>query len=247
MIDVHTHILPLTDDGAKDFEEAIKMIEMAYRGGTNAIVLTPHCAPVYGLDCDADDIRRKFACFSEIVCEKERIPIRLYLGMEVLYEGRRRMKKENRCYLTANDSRYLLMEYMFDCSKRMFLDGIDWAREQGFVPIVAHPERYDCVQENWELIREAKDHGAYFQLNAGSLFGKYGSMAKRTAHVLLREGLIQMIASDAHNLTNRTARMEQTRIYMEEHYGRRYTKLLLHENPKRMINNQKLVCEIGEK
>lgn len=240
MIDIHTHIMPLLDDGAQTFEEAIQMIKMAYAGGTNGIVLTPHCAPLYGFRHDADELREKFAYFSEVVCEKEQIPVRLYPGMEVLYEGKQRMKNTKSAYLSINESRYLLLEYMFDIRKRTFLEGIEWAKECGWTPVVAHPERYECVQENWELILEGRKAGAHFQVSEGSIFGRHGRMSRHTAHILLEEEAVQMIASDAHNLTMRPPFGNRTRVWLEQNYGRRYTKELLHDNPKKIVTDQEL-------
>lgn len=246
MIDIHTHILPLVDDGAGNFGEAIEMLKLAYEMGTNEMVLTPHCAKIYGFANEAEEIREKFEYFSDIAGRKERIPIRLYPGMEVLYEGKERMKKSKEYYLTLNDSRYLLMEFMFDISRRTFLEGIDWARECGVIPVVAHPERYDCVQEDWKLVREAQKMGAGIQVNEGSLFGRYGQLSRHTAHIFLEKKMVQCIASDAHHLTNRTPKLDRARFYLEERYGRSYAKMLLHDNPGKILRNQEFIYEIGE-
>lgn len=245
MIDIHTHILPLVDDGAKSFEEAIEMIRTAYRNGTNGIVLTPHCAPCYGFRYEAEEIREKTAYFTEVVCRRERIPVSVYSGMEVLYEGKSRMKQAD-AYLTINESRYLLLEYMFDIGEKTFLDGIHWVRDCGRIPVVAHPERYECVQENRSLISRGREAGACFQISEGSLFGKYGRMTGYTAQALLETGEVQVIASDAHNLAGRTPFGNRTRIWLEKNYGRRYAKLLLHDNPKKIVQDQELGQRIGD-
>ena len=180
MIDIHTHILPGADDGAPDLETSLQLLKEAAADGTDEIIVTPHCAPAYGFfNFDRDELDRRLEMLRKAAWEREiRIPI--HPGMEVLYEGRREMLYHAEDYFTLCGSRYLLMEYFFDAEPRDFMEGISTARECGYLPVIAHPERYGCIRKHTHLAAWARREGALFQINKGSLAGRQPSVERES-------------------------------------------------------------------
>lgn len=237
MIDIHTHILPRVDDGARTVSDAIRMIKDAVRAGTREIIITPHCAPSYGFfNYDDEILDEHFARLCQVV-QQEGIPVILHPGMEVLYEGRRELLENIEQYFPLCGGRYLLMEYYFDTLAEDFLEGIDTVIECGYVPLIAHPERYECICREWELVLEGRDRGALFQMNKGSLAGRHGENARRVAGYLLESDAVDFIASDAHDCKYRTAGLRRIYQFIQNEYGRERAYRLFVGNPEKVINN----------
>lgn len=236
MIDIHTHILPGLDDGAGNMEQALRLIRDAAAGGTGGIILTPHCAPSYGFfNYDGERLDRQFQILCREVYEKARIPVRLYPGMEVLYEGREEMLRQRDGYFPLCGSRYLLLEYYFDADAREFLEGIETAGECGFVPVIAHPERYECVQEDPKLAAAGRRRGALFQVNKGSLAGRHGARALAAGEKLLELDEADFIASDAHHPVMRGSSLANVSAYVRARFGEERAWRLFEENPRRIL------------
>lgn len=241
MIDIHTHMLPGVDDGASDIQMSIQLILDAVRNGTKEIFLTPHCAPSYGFyNYDGEDLAQHFNYLCQVVYEQERIPVMLHPGMEVLYESREEMLRLSNDYFPLCGSRYLLMEYYFDVDEFHFLEGIETAQECGYVPVVAHPERYECVQNNRQMIQEGREKGAYFQINKGSLGGRHGEDAQRTGEWMLHEDLADFIASDAHHPKQRGSNLRYVEEYVRFYYGEERARRIFMENPECIIHNRRI-------
>lgn len=237
MIDIHSHILPMVDDGAQSVNEALALLDKAYRRGTDAIVLTPHFAYEYGFINPNSKIKELFDELSYIV-EREHIPIRLYLGCEFLFSDRESFLYFKDEITTINDTNYILMEFFFDVNGDDILDAIDTITEHHLIPVIAHPERYDCVQNSKSLIYEMVDKGALLQINKGSILGRYGRMAKETALHLLDNHYISFVGSDAHSIVKRTSSMRESYTYIKEHFGSTYAKKIFIDNPAAMLEGK---------
>lgn len=108
MIDIHSHILPLVDDGSSSVDMSLDMLDEAYRDGTKEIVLTPHLAYAYGFENPNYKIKELFGQFKDIV-EDVGIPIKVYLGCEFLYRSHESFERHFEDITTLNDTKYLLM------------------------------------------------------------------------------------------------------------------------------------------
>lgn len=243
MIDIHTHIMPGVDDGAKNLDMAIRILEQAASTGTREVILTPHCAPAYGFfNYDGDMLAHVFHKLHREV-ERRNIPICIHPGMEILFEGRKNFLCHKEEYYPLCGSRYFLIEYFFDVPGEIFLEGIDTVKEVGYEPIVAHPERYhvvqqDCIKNQGELLVEAGNRGVLFQINKGSLSGKNGEKARQTAEWLLKQNIVDFVASDAHDSQRRTSRLDHVASYIRKKYGKDREKRLFHKNPECVITNK---------
>lgn len=241
MIDIHTHIIPGIDDGSQDIGTSVLMAEMAVESGVSAIIATPHSNQRGAFENHiSDGLLRKMDSFrSEIA--KENIDLDIAFGMEVFCTGEvPRLLKEKKL-LTLNGSRYVLVEFNFgmDASRmeRLLYSILD----SGFVPIIAHPERYYDLQGQLERVADWMEEGMGTQINKGSVFGRFGREERDFACAMLRYGLVTCIASDAHGAESRTTDMTDIYDYIMTEFSVIEAERLLTENPKRIYNNKPLL------
>ena len=237
MIDIHSHVLPAVDDGAVDVEMGLAMLDLACRDGTDAIILTPHYAPVVGYDNPREKIEDLFGQFHRIVREAG-IPIDLFLGCEYLMESADRFRREWQTIRTLNDTDYLLMEFFFEVPETEILRGIDAVLDKGLTPIIAHPERYDCVKLFPGFGEEMVRRGAFLQMNKGSPLGAFGRHSREAAMELMDRHLYSLVGSDAHRPAGRDPRMSETYDYLCRCFGRRYCDRIFMENPDQLLRNE---------
>ena len=238
MIDIHTHILPGIDDGAADMYDTLEMAQIAVTSGVKGIVATPHCNipglyKNYYSEAFAELFRE-----TESILEGEGISLTLYAGMEVfLDENVPRLLRDGKI-LTINGSRNLLVEFDFeedpDYAKKM----LQQIKECRVRPVIAHPERYRFVQDNPQIVYDWREKGYLVQVNKGSIQGKFGRRARKTAKRLLNHNLISVIASDAHSPYQRTPWMKDVYEELLEIYPEKYLKILFEENPRRICEDQ---------
>ena len=238
MIDIHSHILPMIDDGASSVEMALEMLVKAYDDGTDEIILTPHFAKVYGFDNPKSKIIDLFDDLVHIV-KYEKIPIDLYLGCEYLFESKERFFEDKKEITTINNTNYLLMEFFFDVEGNTILEAVDTVLESGWIPILAHPERYDCVQNELDIAYEAKKRGALLQMNKGSILGRYGNTVKETSYDLLNEHVYSFVGSDAHHPRYRSSLMYEAYEKVKELFGKTYANKIFKGNAKELLKIRK--------
>lgn len=204
MIDIHSHILPGVDDGARTLDEALDMLRMAVDGGVTIQVLTPHIH--FGrFENQKADLQRRFETFQEQVDEAN-IKIGLQLGSEVRI-GSEIMQ------LVAQDAIPALGEYH---GKKTFLlefpridvpvgyeNLVKWLIAKNYLPIIVHPERNQTFVCQPQKLQTLIDMGCPLQITASSLTGLFGDEAQQNAEKLLIAGNVSAIASDCHNLKGR--------------------------------------------
>ncbi len=201
MIDIHVHILPRVDDGPRTLQEALLLASALVQEGVYAAVATPHYNDEFTKRPVAE-IRERVSNLQQEL-NRHAIPLHLFAGHEVLiqpgiiediYAGR---------IATVNGSRYLLLE-LWNTSwlpetERILFELLAY----GIVPIIAHPERYRAIQKDVSRLVRLRQQGVVIQITAGSLLGRQGNTAKQCAEKMLKQGLVDIIASDAHNVHNR--------------------------------------------
>lgn len=238
MIDIHAHILPGLDDGARDIYDTLNMAAMAAESGVTAMIATPHSNLPGGYGTYFDEEYRAAYQYAAEAIERERIPLKLYPGMEVfaasnlpelLAEGR---------VMTLNESRYLLVEFDFEEDEEYAAHILEQIQRMKAIPVVAHAERYVFVQERPEIVRTWKEQGILVQVNKGSYLGRFGRDAAETAWLLTDQFLVAAIASDAHSPEWRTPYMADIRRELLTEYPAEYVRELLEDNPGRIVANQ---------
>lgn len=238
MIDLHTHILPRLDDGAKDFSEALSLAELALEGGVDTLVATPHSNQVGRFENYATGTLGQIFQLFQRALREENIPLQVYLGMEIYASSDVGEKIGQGKLIPLNQSRYYLVEFPFDQEPEIIGDTLDQIFSAGGVPLIAHPERYFCVQEYPVLVYGWIQMGCLTQINKGSLFERFGRHAARTAELLLQHHLVTCVASDAHSLYQRTTYMEDIREYLSDHLGDEAAYRLLTERPGKILRNR---------
>lgn len=196
LVDIHTHILPAVDDGARTLDESLAMLNMASADGTTIIVATPHAAQV-----TPENIR---AGVARLQAAAQGIDIRILAGSEVKFSASLADDYKAGTLVTIADSGYVLVEFPFSREWTSLVHTSLYALQlAGAIPIVAHAERYPGVQHNPAILIELARMGIPIQVNAGSLLGDDGENARRTAERLLQAGLVHILASDGHRLDKR--------------------------------------------
>lgn len=237
MIDLHCHILPGVDDGSSSEEESCRMARLAVESGVTAVCATPHCnVPGCFDNYRTEALEERFLCLARLLGERD-IPLRLYAGMEVYVTPETPRHLLEGKLLTLGGSRYLLVEFGFEAPFSFAQRMLEEISAAGAVPVVAHPERYRFAQEDRGCLLRWIEAGWALQINKGSLFGRFGRRAARTAHWCLGEGCMHLIGSDAHSPYRRTPWLEDARSYVAEYTAPEIADFLLEENPRHMLEN----------
>ncbi len=230
MIDLHTHVLFGVDDGSPDLEYSIEMLKEAEQIGFKGIVLTPHYMSYTSYVSRVDENRKKMR---ELVTrlKEEDVNLKLYLGNELYYEPELIHSIESGEFTTLNRGNYFLVETMrHDSDVNHVQDFLYRLHLKGYSTILAHPERYDFIQEDPNIAINFIQKGTLLQLNALSLIGFYGTHAKETAEIMLEHDMIQFLSSDAHR-TKSYEKMPQALSYAEELVGKKKINELVWTNP----------------
>lgn len=197
MIDFHSHILPNIDDGSRSMEETLNLIQEAKEVGFTQIISTSHYMEDY---CEANESERKILLNN---VQKQENEIELFLGSEIYISDEMVSLLQEKEASTINHSRYVLFELPMNMKPFNGKETVYRLIENGYVPIIAHPERYHYVQKDIGYVSELAQMGALFQSNYGSIVGWYGKDAEKTMKKLLKEDAIHFLGSDVHR-TNHT-------------------------------------------
>lgn len=236
MVDIHSHFLPGLDDGAKTLEDAVAMIEMAAADGTTHLVGTPHCNDRYEFS-----LERNRALRAELqACAGERIELLTGCDFHLSYENVQAALADPRTY-SVNQGTYLLTEFdNFSIAPQM-VEVFYKLQGAGLTPIVTHPERNPILQKGGTaLLRKLAEMGCPIQVTAGSLLGRFGATARDVAEVLLRERLVHLVASDAHDTEKRPPRLAEAQAWMEKNHGAELAQALFVDNPRAVVDSQPL-------
>lgn len=230
--DIHTHVLPGVDDGAQTMEQALQMLKNAAASDVSYLVATPHCNR-------PGQPRLDFApIFDRLLAESGNIPVKLALGAEVHVTKDLPQLLKKKAFPTIGGGHYLLTEFPFDWAPRAFMPMLESICDLGYLPVIAHPERYHALMERPELVYPWLELGCHVQLTAGSIVGKYGTKPQKCAAYLLKNGLACCVASDAHGLQSRSNNLLEVESYLSLYYSRQCAQALLWENPMTIFQNK---------
>lgn len=227
-IDIHSHILPGVDDGAKNRNETLEMLRIAYEEGITDMVVTPHYQSGRFFT-PAEAIRTKVQQLTNLA-QHNGIPIRFYPGTEVYYRSDLEDKLDSGELATMNGSLYLLTEFSPMEDYSYIRNAFNELRGMGYIPILAHVERYQCMLKDIERVRELRKMGCEIQANAGSITGKFGFQTKRYCKKLLSEQLIDYVGTDAHNAERRAPQMKQCAELLYKKCDEEYAARILYRN-----------------
>ena len=236
MIDIHTHLIPNVDDGAKSVEVAFKTFEEAKKAGFTDIILTSHYIPEYN-ETKKEELNFWKENLQEIK-KKKNSELKLHSGMEVyISENVNELIEEGRLLTLAN-SKYILMELPMSTTVNYLEYVIYYLESIGLKLIIAHPERYTNVQKKTELVKEYIEKGCLMQCNYGSILGKYGKEAKDTIKYLLKNNLVHFIATDCHNSGGIYLEVPKALKKIEKIVGAKKIHEITTLNQRKIINNE---------
>ena len=235
-IDLHTHILPGVDDGARSMEDSLELAQMAVDSGVRTVVATPHSGHSMSFAAEVDG--RVRALQYRLRCEG--IPLRVLPGMEIMTDEDTPERLIQGTLLPLNGTRYALIEFSFDEDPLFIVNMLRDIRSARFVPVVAHPERYRCLTEDISLASDWRRQGALLQVNKGSLFGRFGEEIQRTAVKLMLERQAAVVASDAHSPVGRTTEMQSIVKFLTEVLSPHEQQMLMRDNPARLLADEEL-------
>ena len=242
MIDIHSHILFGVDDGAKTIEDSLALIEEMYNQGVKIFILTPHRRKNM-FEKSKQEIEENFKKLKQAVKEKYNDLIRIYLGTEIYYTEDIPDKIERNEIHSMAGTRNVLVEFNYGIRTKDLEDAIYNIVTLGKTPIIAHIERYDCLEKNDETILNLIELGAKMQVNAESilkinLFGDNKKVYKKRAKYFLENDLVDIIASDAHNLSTRKPYMKEAYDVILKKYGEEKAKLLFELNAENILRDE---------
>ncbi len=240
LIDLHIHILPGVDDGSQDMETSLAMARLAAQSGVKHMAITPHSMKGIYDNFVSDELEKNYRTLQHALKEQQ-IDLQLYRGMEIFATEETPQDLVDGRVWTINGTKYFLVEFDFGEDPDFLNETLYQCQQKGFTPIVAHPERYYCVQDDPQLVYAWFCGGCGIQINKGSLFGVFGKREQETAVRLLKHGVVSIVGSDAHNLGRRNPSFAHVKEYLEEYFGEEYCYLLTHENPSRILKGKELV------
>jgi protein-tyrosine phosphatase len=232
MIDLHCHILPATDDGPEDLEEAVEMCRIAFADGIRTIAATPHC-----LDGVHENDEKSIICALFRLQERltqNRIPLTLVPGADIhMHHGIVPFLRENPRLCIGG--RYVLLELPSHTVPASTGELIFNLHTAGYLPVITHPERNYILQNSLEGVRGLIRAGAFIQVTAMSITGENGEEARKAVLRMLRDKMVHVVATDAHSANWRRPVLSEAGKVLKELAGADLAGKLLSTNPRMML------------
>lgn len=245
MIDVHSHILPSVDDGAKDIAETFKILEEACDAGFSDIFATSHY--IEG-EYEFNKTDREFII--EALMQKiaeEGLDIKLHIGAEGYISNDLPKLIEAGEVPTMGNSKYVLFELPLRAKVMYTSEVINKLINMKLIPIIAHPERYEVVQDDPNLAIEWVEDGALLQSNFASIIGRYGTKAKETLYKLLDANAVHFLGTDNHRAGSIYTRMDDIKREFRKRIGKDKFYELTELNPRCILNNDEIDVEVPKR
>jgi len=236
MIDLHCHLLPGIDDGARNMEQALELARIAYADGIQTAIMTPHIL-MGRYENNITTIRTAFAQFKQALPENH-IPLKVGMAAEVRIGPEiMGMIEQNLIPFLGKLDGYqiLLLEMPYNHIPPGSDKMVRWLLDRKIRPMIAHPERNGDVLRNLDKIHPFIEQGCLLQITASSITGRFGPQLQKRARQMLEKGWVDVIASDAHNQEHRPPDLERGRQVAAKIVGETAAWTLVHETPERII------------
>ena len=231
MIDIHNHIIYEVDDGSRSFNESLKMIEIYMNNGFKEIIATSHYDPSRYL-VDKDDILNKVSILNNEII-KRNWDFKIYPGHEIQVEPDTLNKIKEGKILTLNNSKFVLCELPF-INKPIFLENLIFnLLLEGYIPIIAHAERYDYIEKDISYLYDFINKGALIQINYSSIKNNFNTTKK-----LLEKNMVDFIATDSHQSEWRSPDISDYKEKIFEIIGEKKFYQLTVINPQKIIKDE---------
>lgn len=235
LIDLHCHILPCIDDGAADLSISLRMAERSVAAGVTVVACTPHILP--GLHHNTGPQIRDAVAQLQRELDENGIPLRLVTGadnhitrdfVEGLRSGR---------LLALADTRYVLVEPPHHVAPVRLEDFFFDLQVAGYTPILTHPERLTWIETHYDTMTRLAHGGAWMQITAGSLTGTFGRQPRYWAERLLGDGIVHIIATDAHDMERRPPNLSEGWDCAVKRVGAAEAEHMVMTRPKGVLAN----------
>lgn len=233
MFDIHSHILPRIDDGAKDLSESLALLEIAKDDGISHMVATPHIH--LGIfNNTIHDISNNFKILKTAAEEKG-------ISINLAFAAENRLDAELMSLVISNklpyigqldNFNYLLLELPHSNVPQGFDKFITWLENKNVKVVIPHPERNRDIQANPFYIQRLRQLGCEFQLTASSLEGKWGESARTISLNMLESNLVKYIATDTHSVKRRPPILSNAKEIVSSHFGNSKAHEIFYTNPK---------------
>ena len=235
MIDFHNHIIPNLDDGSKSVEMSLSMLKEAQSQGITDVVNTVHFQhpKMYAKNTSYDFVINEVKKMEEIA-QSNNINIKIHAASEVFFQFNLTEILDNPI-TTFGNNKYMLIEFQTLNFPKGYEEEIFKLQLKGIRPIIAHPERYRPVQNNFLLAKEWIERGYLIQIDCSSILGGFGKNTQNTAIKLLENGLCHLVGSDAHNDKKRNFLLKDTLKKIGNNIGEE-AKMVFKENAKNILN-----------
>lgn len=236
MIDMHSHILFGVDDGAKTIDDSLMLIKEEVNKGVSHIILTPHYKKRYG-ESYRENVLNNFKLLEEAAAA-EKLSVELLLGCEVYMDLDYYETIWNDSLYTLAGSDYILIEFSMIDPPKNIPEICYEAGLKGYIPIIAHVERYDILYNDIKLLRDTLNEGAHLQVNASSVINKENKDNHKFVNYLLKNELISFVASDVHNMDSRSFYLDEAYKTVRKLYSISYADKIFNINQNNIITNK---------
>lgn len=230
MIDIHSHILFGIDDGARNIDESIRMIQIAAKEGIKVIIATPH------FNEHILSPERTYENFRTLLEKTKDTGVDLKLGYEITLNPLLTNAIDLINKHSLNETEYILVEFPHFTFRQQSYKLLDLFQKNRFKPIIAHPERNGWSFENRKVIKKLKGSGCLIQVNIGSIVGIYGKSARSTAKYMIKKRIADFVASDAHS-ENFYSWYPEAWQNVAKWVNEDYANKLFCENGNKILNN----------
>ena len=236
LIDIHCHVLPGVDDGARNMEESLQLLKEAYRQGVRTVIATPHYSR------RAQDVSRQSVQRS--ICEelaglaREQIDpeFEVFFGQELFYHEELAERLKQGFGWTMADSGYVLVEFGYGLPYEMIRRGLRSLSDAGYMPILAHIERYPSLRQDG-CVDELRHFGVCLQMNYDSLEGSFLNKDVRWCRKMVKDGMIDVLATDMHRIDTRPPAIDGPMKWLVNHVSIDKIRIMCYENPGKIIRN----------
>lgn len=237
-VDIHSHIVPGVDDGAKDMTMALEMLKLAVNSGTHYIVLTPHF--ISGAEQYTCEMINEIYHELQRISHDEGLDIVVHLGREIFISPDIPELYDSGILNTISGSRYILIELPMISIPAYTDEVLYHLQMRGLVPIIAHPERNSEISHDFGILSGLLQRGMLAQVNSSSITGVYGRKVENTAFKLIKANLAHFVASDAHTCRGRSPKLTRAAELVEKEFGKDTVGRLFYENGLAVLENRDL-------
>ena len=222
--EIHGHFVYGVDDGAQTEEITTAMLDAAAEQGVTRIFATSHMTP--GMELFPQERYDRHLEQARTYCTRKGYPITIYPGAELLYNPALEAYAREHSLPGLGGSEWVLLEYLPNVSAKELERGLAQIARCGYSVLLAHIERYACLEGHGLLKKLKETYPVKYQVNCSTVLEPGGFWRKRRIEGWFQKGLIDIVASDAHNTTSRPVKLKQTYERLEQQYGTRMAEQL---------------------